>query len=75
MGSKLLPDFVIDFLVFEYFQGSNLIEYFRFVEADQVMDYYIWGPNMLKQKRTYLFEVELCSNFDHLGLDCLLRMD
>lgn len=50
MGSKSLPDFVVDFLVFEYLQGSNLIEYFRFVKADQVMDYYIWGPNMLKQQ-------------------------
>ena len=54
MGSKSLPDFVVNFLVFEYFQGSNLIEYFRFVEADQVMDYYIRGPNMLEHKHTHL---------------------
>ena len=49
-----LPDFVVHFLVFEYFQGSNLIEYFRFVEADQVVDYYVWGPNVLTQERQTL---------------------
>ena len=37
-----------------------MIEYFRFVEADQVMDYYIWGPNVLKQERPTLFKVRDC---------------
>ena len=54
-NKNYIPDFVVHFLVFEYFQGSHLIEYFRFVEADQVMDYYIWGPNVLKQESQTLF--------------------
>ena len=44
----LLPYFVVDLLILEYFQSSHLIENLRFVEANQIMDNDIRRPNVLK---------------------------
>jgi len=41
------PDFVVDPFVLEDLKCSNLIEDFRLVELDQVMDDHVRGPNML----------------------------
>ena len=46
--ATISPNFVVNFLAFENFQSSDLIEDFRFVETDQIMYYYIRSPNMLK---------------------------
>ena len=43
-----VPHFVIDFLVLEDLQSPNLVENLWLVKADQVVDYNVWSPNVLK---------------------------
>ena len=43
-----LPYFIIHFLRLEDLQGSNLVEDLRLVEAHQVVDDHVRGPDMLK---------------------------
>ena len=43
-----LPDFVVNFLVLEDLKSTDLIENFRLIEADKIVDDHIGGPNVLK---------------------------
>ena len=45
-----LPHFIIHFLRLEDLQGSHLVQDLRLVEAHQVVDYHVRGPDVLGDK-------------------------
>ena len=45
--TQYTPHFVVNFLILEDFQSSDLIKYFWFVKTHQVVDNHIGCPNML----------------------------
>ena len=44
---SVLPDFVVEFLGLLHLEGGHLVEHFRLVEADQVVDDDVRGPEVV----------------------------